>query len=132
MLPLATRESRQLTTPPEDDMQRQFEGSASEWCGLCASSATHRQEPFAPYSPQGLQAILIDAVAVAVRTRQVPADLHGELILEVTTTTDGVLSTVILREPPVPDSIRGLAEAAFSYVTQAPAARSVSAYVLRY
>ena len=103
------------------------------WCGTCASVlASLESEASDSSTPTGLQRLLAHTIEHAKEAGQVPRSAHGELIVAVSTSSEGGISLVIQEEPPVPAAVRRQAEMAFSRVTKAPKAQSFSLYLLRY
>ena len=103
------------------------------WCGTCASILTSLEsETSDPSTPSGLQRLLAHTIEHAKEAGQIPPTVRGELIVAVSTTSEGGISLVIQEDPPVPTAVRRQAEVAFSRVTKAPNAQSFSLYLLRY
>jgi hypothetical protein len=103
------------------------------WCDTCASIlASLESEALDPSTPTGGQRLLAHTIEHAKEAGQIPRSVHGELIVAISTTSEGGISLVIQEEPPVPAAVRRQAEMAFSRVTKAPKAQSFSLYVMRY
>lgn len=103
------------------------------WCGTCASIlASLESEASDPSTPTGLQRLLAHTIEHGREAGQVPRSVHGELVVAVSTTSEGGISLVIQEEPPVPTAVHRQAEVAFSSITYAPKAQSFNLYLLRY
>lgn len=105
------------------------------WCGTCASILANLESEVSssdPSTPMGLQELLAHTIEHAKEAGRIPRTVHGELILAVSTTSEGDISLVVQEDPPVPPAVRRTAEIAFSRITKAPKAQSFSLYLLRY
>ena len=104
------------------------------WCGTCASIvASLKSEASDPSTPTGLQRLLAHTIEHAKEAGQVPRSAHGELIVAVSTSSEGGISLVIQEAPPVPAAVRSQAEMAFfegDKGTQGAVVQSVPAALL--
>jgi hypothetical protein len=104
---------------------------AYAWCGTSRFHGSQRPS-YDPWTGQGLQVLLTRAIAEAIAQRALPPEVHGELVVHVTTSAEGQPSVAIATTPTVPPAVRAIATRAFTSIVSAPTVVSQAAHLLRY